>query len=42
MSLAGVVVWIDAYIFVSALNTAAARQVFRIRGEFLKVRLGLH
>jgi hypothetical protein len=37
MGLAGAVVWLDAYIFVSALNTAAARQVFRIRGQFLKV-----
>jgi hypothetical protein len=25
----------------SALNTAAARQVFRIRGEFLKVNINL-
>jgi len=35
----GLGIWLDAYIFISCFNTAASRQVFKIRTEFLRAVL---
>ena len=37
MAAIGLVIWLDAYIFVTCFNTAATRQILRIRTEYLKV-----
>merc|ERR1719507_1375897 len=39
MFILSAVLWILSWIFVTCLNLAAARQVFRIRGEFLRAVL---